>query len=423
MATPRRSRVLLGVLVVLVVLAAGVGAWFAFGPGTGGRSASDPATPTTQTVRATLSTQRQTVSASGTIAPRSQANLNFAVAGTVTAAPVSVGQQVSRGAILAQVDRTQLQAALELAQAQLDAASASASQLRDSGNATSAQLSSADAQVTSATAKRDQAQQSLRDADLVSPIDGTVALVTIAAGDRVIAGQSSSSGLGTSATGTGSATGSGGSGQSGSGQSGSGQSGSGQAGSAGSSGVSGSAGSGATGSTAQLVVIATDAWLVNAQVSAADLPRIKTDQPVEITPAGSSQKAAGTVAQVGVMAASSSGGAATFPVTVAVTGNPTGLYAGGSASVSIVVRQYDDILTVPTAAILTENGKTVVRKLVGGQPVTTEVTVGQVFGTDSEITGGLQNGDEVQVTGRSFQRSASPGANRGLGGNHGQGGG
>ncbi|OYO08391.1 hypothetical protein CGZ98_16040 [Enemella evansiae] len=187
--------------------------------------------------------------------------------------------------------------------------------------------------------------------------------------------------------------------------------------------MSGSAGSGATGSTAQLVVIATDAWLVNAQVSAADLPRIKTDQPVEITPAGSSQKATGTVAQVGVMAASSSGGAATFPVTVAVTGNPTGLYAGGSASVSIVVRQYDDILTVPTAAILTENGKTVVRKLVGGQPVTTEVTVGQVFGTDSEITGGLQNGDEVQVTGRSFQRSASPGANRGLGGNHGQGGG
>lgn len=420
MARQHRSRVLLAVLVVLLIAVAGIGTWFALRPGTNAARPGAGRTPQAQTVRAELTTQQRTVSANGTIAPRSQANLNFAVSGTVTAVTARVGQQVSRGAPLAQLDRTQLESSLELAQAQLDAAAANSSQLRDSGNATSAQLSSADAQVTSATAKRDQARQSLSDAQLSSPIDGTVALVNIAAGDKVAAGQSNSSGLGTSNTGnTGGSSGSsqGGSGQAGSGQGGSGQGGSGQGSNAQSGSQAGSSQAGSqagssqagSGQAAQIVVIATDAWLVNAQVTAADLPQIKQDQPVEITPSGSTDKVPGTVAQVGVMASSSSSAqTATFPVTIAVTGNRSGLYAGGSASVSITIRQYTDILTVPTAAILTEDQKTVVHQLVGGRQVTTAVTVGQVFGTLTQITGGLKEGDEVLVSGRSFSRPATP---------------
>jgi hypothetical protein len=47
-------------------------------------------------------------------------------------------------------------------------------------------------------------------------------------------------------------------------------------------------------------------------------------------------------------------------------GTPTGLYAGGTADVVIVVKQLPDVLTVPTAAIHTVNGETVLDVTVTG---------------------------------------------------------
>jgi macrolide-specific efflux system membrane fusion protein len=47
----------------------------------------------------------------------------------------------------------------------------------------------------------------------------------------------------------------------------------------------------------------------------------------------------GTVSSIGIVAESSTSGSATFPVVIAVTGKQTGLYSGGSASVTIIVKQ------------------------------------------------------------------------------------
>ena len=38
---------------------------------------------------------------------------------------------------------------------------------------------------------------------------------------------------------------------------------------------------------------------------------------------------------------------ATFPVTIAVTGSPSGLYAGSTATVSIIVQQINNVVEVP----------------------------------------------------------------------------
>jgi hypothetical protein len=101
---------------------------------------------------------------------------------------------------------------------------------------------------------------------------------------------------------------------------------------------------------------------------------------------------------VGILAASTSVGPATFPVEIAVTGNPPGLYAGGTASVAIVTRQVPDVLTVPTLALRTSGGRTVVTLVRNGTDVTTPVTVGTAYGPSTQVLGGLSPGDQVVVT-------------------------
>ena len=121
-----------------------------------------------------------------------------------------------------------------------------------------------------------------------------------------------------------------------------------------------------------------------------------------ITPTGSDDPVFGTVSSIGVVATAaesgtSTSGSSTFPVTIAVTGKHTELLPGSSASVQITTKQLADVISVPTQAVSTADGKTVVQKLVDGAQVPTEVTIGQVVGTSTVITKGLAEGDEIVV--------------------------
>ena len=109
-----RGRLAAG-LGALLIVAGAVGAW------TATRSAGTPTSAPT-TVAATTGTIRQTVSATGTIEPAVQSTLSFTVSGTVDDVPVAVGDTVTKGAALASVDDADLRSAVELAQAALDAA-------------------------------------------------------------------------------------------------------------------------------------------------------------------------------------------------------------------------------------------------------------------------------------------------------------
>ena len=91
----RRRRILIGATVV-VLAGAGVGIWFA----TKSSGAATPGITTTTSVQTvTTGTITQTVAATGTVEPASQANLNFAVSGRVTAVDVTVGQVVTAGPV------------------------------------------------------------------------------------------------------------------------------------------------------------------------------------------------------------------------------------------------------------------------------------------------------------------------------------
>ena len=375
----RRRRTVITVVAVLVVVAAGAGMWLYLHRSSG--AAGDAVT--TELVAATTETVKETVSATGTIQPANQANLTFAQGGKVTAVDVKVGDPVTAGQTLATIDPTSLQSALTLAQQQLTAAQAQLTAATAAAN--SGQIASANAQVTSAQSKVTAAQEALGQASLTSSIAETVAAVNVAVGDQVSGGSSS----------TGTASGSNGSG-------------------------SNATGTTSSATSAQVVVIATNAWVVDATVGASDLAKLKSGLQATITPTGATSPIFGTVSTVGIIG-TTSGGTSTFPVTIAVTGSPTGVYAGTTASVVITVKQVPDVLTVPTAAIHEENGKTVVYQMKDGQQVSTPVAVGAVYGTTTQVTQGLNAGDQVVVTARTGRTTTGNGTG-GTGGSNGTGG-
>jgi len=359
-----RRHTIIGAVIVLLVVGGG-GAWVVTRP-----TSSTAAAPTLVSV--TTSTIRQNVSATGTLEPAHRADLTFAVSGTVTSLPVVVGDTVRAGAVLATVDTSSLETAVTSAQASVSATQDQLTAQQDAGSS-AVQIASTQAQLADAQAKLADSETALAAASMTSPIAGTVAQVNIAVGDKV---------GGTASASSPSASGSAGSSSS----------------SAGAGASSSSASAASASSTAQVVVISTTSWVVNASVGSADLPQLKKGQQAEITPSGSATKIFGTVKSVGIVASSSSSGSASFPVTIAVTGSPKGLYAGGAADVAIIVKQVENLLSVPTNAVHTESGKTVVHQLKGGAQVSTPVKVGTTYGAVTQILSGLKAGDKVVGT-------------------------
>lgn len=384
--TPKWTRRLLGGSTALVLVAGGAagGIWWS---NRASASSAGGATVQTQLVAASLGTVRQTVSATGTIEPATQATLSFTSTGTVGTVDVAVGDKVAKGDTVATLDPTALQQSVTLAQAGLTAA-----QSQVATAAAGSAAASAAAQLASAKQQLSSAEQALAGATLSSPISGVVASVGITAGTT--AGSSSS-----------------GSGSSSSSGSGSGASGS----------SSGSAGA-ASSSSSSIVIVNTSGWLVNATVASNDLAQLKKGLQATITTTGSRQPIFGTVQSVGIVASSSSSGTAQFPVVIAVTGNPAGTYAGTAADVAITVKQLNDVLTVPTLAIHSTNGQTTVQVSRNGVVTPTPVTIGGVYGATTQITKGISTGDQVVVQVRTSSGTGTTGGTTGGTGGTGRGG-
>ena len=343
----RRRGWILAAVLVLAGAAGGLIYWL-----TSSSSTPTGLVVTTSTVAATTGTIQQTVASSGTIAPASQASLSFAVSGTVTQVDVKAGQTVTAGEVLATVNTTALTEEVSAAQAQLAAANARLAS-DEAASAATTQIDSDEASVTSAESSLSNAQTALNDAALTSTISGTVASVDLNVGQQV--------------SGTGSGTGSTGGSGSGSAGAGTGNTG---------TGTSASTGSGSGSSSAQIVVVGTDSYIVNTTVDDTEIGQIADGDQADIVPTGSTTTDYGTVGSVSLIGTQSSN-VTTFPVVIDVTGTPTGLYAGSTADVSIIVKQLNDVTEVPTAAIsYNTSGQATVTKVVSGSHVVTPVTVG-----------------------------------------------
>ena len=142
------------------------------------------------------------------------------------------------------------------------------------------------------------------------------------------------------------------------------------------------------------MVIGSGSYIVNATVDDTQVSELKVGDQATITPQGSTTNVYGQVASIGLLASQSSG-VASFPVVINVTGSPSGLYAGSTANVSIVVKEVQNALEVPTAAIQFSNGNTTVTVVNGGTHTTRTVSLGTASGGYTQVLSGLQAGDKV----------------------------
>ncbi|MEP9365652.1 efflux RND transporter periplasmic adaptor subunit [Nocardioides sp. CN2-186] len=334
-----RRRAWLALPVVLLVAAASSGAWLLT------RDSSEAAASTTATV--STQTMQETVSADGTLAARRTRDESFAVSGTVTRVAVSAGDRVAKGDVLATVGSDALLAARTAAVASLNASVAQLDDDEDAG-ASDVQIAADQAAIVSARASLSDARQAVDDATLRATIPGTVTAVGVSRGDVV--------GSDTGATGD-------------------------------------------TTSTADFTIVSTNEYVVDATVAAEDVDQLKKGMQAQVTATGVTDTIYGTVKTVGLVAQTNDSGAAVFPVTIEVTGKQKDLFAGVSATVSVIVKETPDVLTVVSRALTTEDDTTYVTVVVDGDEVKTEVKTGQTYGMTTEITSGLKDGDVVVIPG------------------------
>lgn len=359
---------------VVVLAAAGGGTYLAVS-GDDAPAAAAQATTTTQTV--STGTIKQTVSASGTLAPAVDKTLDFSSSGVVTAVLVEEGQTVSKGEKLATIDSASLAADVAQAKASVADKQAKVDDDADNEDATDAQVEADQAALTAAQNQLTSAKKALAGATLTSPIDGVVASVGLTVGESVSGSGSSGSGSGDS------------------------------------SGPSNSSSS--SSSSSGIEVISTKSWVVNATVDATAVGQIKKGLQAELTVTGATGTVYGTVSSVAVLSSSSSG-TASYPVVIAVTGSPDGLHDGESVTASVIYKQLANVIVVPATALHRNSaGGQYVDKVVNGKVVQTTVQVGISSGLQTQITSGLAAGDTIQV--QSFRGAGNAGTSGGRQGN------
>ena len=111
--------------------------------------------------------------------------------------------------------------------------------------------------------------------------------------------------------------------------------------------------------------------------------------------------------------ASASSGVATYPVVVSFDADSTSFYPGATVTGAITTQAKNDVISVPTRAISTQNGKSVVtvatNGTLGGPTATRVVTTGITAGGETEITSGLKAGEHVVISLSSFFGGAGGG--------------
>ena len=100
-----------------------------------------------------------------------------------------------------------------------------------------------------------------------------------------------------------------------------------------------------------------------------------------------------------------------YRATIALTTTDPRLRYGQTATVNVAVASVGNVLTVPTQALFTNaNGALQVDVWYQGAPVATTLTIGLVGNTLTQITSGLQQGEQVMLSpvGETLQSPARP---------------
>ncbi|MCF7749874.1 efflux RND transporter periplasmic adaptor subunit [Bacillus subtilis subsp. subtilis] len=390
--TTRRGRVLL--LIVVLAAVAAIVAWPL-------RKPAAPALATTPVSRGDI---EQTVEATGVIDAYKLVSVGAQASGQIKSLKVQLGDTVKEGDLIAEIDATTQQNQVLNAQATLDQVKAQRSvqqaSLREAelefarqqqmlaAEATSraeydaadaklktarAQIQSFDAQIKGRETELGTARANLAYTRIIAPMDGTVVAVVAEEGRTVNANQ-----------------------------------------------------------TAPTIVMLArlDLVTVNAEVSEADVVKIKAGMPVYFTTLGEpDRKYHATLRQVNPApssianessssssSSSSSASSAVYYNALFDVENPDGtLRIDMTAQVSVMLRQAKGVLTIPAVALgpKTRDGHYMVRVAdADGMPTPRKVKIGINNGANAEVLSGLKEGDKV-VVGEGGAAAGAGGGNRG----------
>ncbi|MCB1271806.1 MAG: biotin/lipoyl-binding protein [Microthrixaceae bacterium] len=151
--------------------------------------------------------------------------------------------------------------------------------------------------------------------------------------------------------------------------------------------------------TANIVVDGPGGFEAVALVAVDDLPDVSVGQPAEVLPDASPEPLVGTIVEVG-LSPSSDGNGTSYPVTVALEGDTSGLLTGGTASIVIATESTEEAVAVPTSAVGRDGEAYTVTTLDGDETQVVEVEVGVVASTYTSVTEGLEPGEVVVLADR-----------------------
>ncbi len=197
------------------------------------------------------------------------------------------------------------------------------------------QIASDQADIDTAQAQLTEAEQSLVEGDLTSPINGTIVSVGIAAGDTVSADSS----------------------------------------------------------TEVIVIIGTDSFEVTSTLSSSQVPSVKVGESAGVRVDGVDGTINGTVSQVGPVQSGDSG--FTYPVVVALPTSATGLFTGSTANVVISTGAVAHVVAVPTSAVQSLGTRSYVETLSNGTLARKIIKVGMVGDVYTQVLSGLTPGESV----------------------------
>jgi multidrug efflux pump subunit AcrA (membrane-fusion protein) len=159
--------------------------------------------------------------------------------------------------------------------------------------------------------------------------------------------------------------------------------------------------------TALASVVFPDELEAQAFVGQADISSLKKGQKAALTIDGHSDTTlTGTITSISEQPASSTSAAAgasssasvTYAVTVHLGKLPPFARQGMTGSLTVTIAKRENVLVVPTSAIVGSSSTSYVRVMMDGRPVMRQVQTGMATASSTEITSGLAAGETV-VTG------------------------
>lgn len=337
---PKNKKKLILVVIIIAVVALGIYRVIdSFQPAA--VAENDPVNVSVATVE--IGSIYATSPLTGRIDPIESASVVPMAAGEVTAVSVSLGDYVTKGTVLFQLDKTQMSTAYNQSKLAYDSAKNDydrMSLLYKEGAVSLQQYQGAQTQFNVAKQNLTAAGEALSYCTITSPIDGYITSVNVAAGG--LASQASPA----------------------------------------------------------ITVANVSALEINTTISEYLINKVHQGDQVDIYIKTLSDKPIS--GKITALSPAPATGTLTYPITISVD-NPDGVIkAGMFAEVQIISDRKDDILCIPSDAVFMKSGESKVAVLKDNIPTLVTVTAGLDNGTLVEITSGLKVGDTIVISGQQY---------------------